>query len=432
MSEPDTFRYLGVELDLASSSVSCSYEVGGEEFTEVAAIPGGDLARPGAHAAAELYFLLAGVSYYKVAAPRRIDLGGVELSDEGLGFLRRFYLEGLGEFSLTNGLDLSGLEIEGAAAPRRAPVGAFDPGQLLIPFGGGLDSIVTVSELGPRAERAALFVAERPGARFAALEAAAAVTGLEVVRAERGLDDKVLASAARGYLNGHVPVTGVLSALGVLTAVAHGFGALAMSNERSASSASTQGPSGPVNHQWSKGADFEDGFRALVGERLTGFEYFSWLRDRSELSIAASFASLPEYHRVFRSCNRAFHQDPGARLADWCGVCDKCLFIDLVLAPALEASELRAIFSGREPIENEALADQLRVLVGLGEGPRPFECVGDEAECREALLLAAARPDRADSRLLQELAARTPLPEAASEAPRSAIPERYAPRARLV
>jgi hypothetical protein len=431
MSDPDTFSYTSVEVDSAASTVTCRYRLGREPFVEVAALPGADLSAPGVAEAAELYFLLAGVSYYKTRAPSRIDLGPLVTTEAERSFLRTFYLAGLGEFALKNGLDLTGVVLEGPEAPRRSAVGSFDPGAVLIPFGGGLDSIVTVAELAPLADRAALFVAERPGARFAAIEAPAAVTGLDVVRAERSLDPKVLSSGAHGYLNGHVPVTGVLSALGVLAAVGHGFGSLAMSNERSASSATTETPGGPVNHQWSKGAAFEEGFRSLVADRLAGFCYFSWLRDRSEGSIAERFAALPEYHRVFRSCNRSFHQDPAARLESWCGACDKCLFIDLVLAPHLAPDELAAIFDGTEPIESEELADQLAVLVGAGDGPRPFECVGDEAECREALLATAARADRANSTIIQRLAALSTEPDEAPIPHVACIPERYAPRHRL-
>jgi hypothetical protein len=42
-------------------------------------------------------------------------------------------------------------------------------------------------------------------------------------------------------------------------------------------------------------------------------------------------------------------------------------------------------------------------LLGLVPDPKPFECVGDVGECRAALQLAAARPDRRTHRLLQSL-----------------------------
>ena len=101
-------------------------------------------------------FLLAGVSYYKTAAPPVIDLGDTAVTDAERAFLRSFYLDGLGEFGYRNGLDLSGLRIEGPRRRRARPPGPADcapaPGRPLVPFGGGIDSIVTV-EHGPAARR---------------------------------------------------------------------------------------------------------------------------------------------------------------------------------------------------------------------------------------------------------------------------------------
>ena len=427
---PGTFAYADLDLDAATSRVRCRYDLDGEVFEEIAVLPGSNFDVDGVLEAAELYFLLAGVSYYKTRAPKTVDLGSLQTTPAERAFLRAFYLEGLGEFAWENHLDLSGLEILGPeSAP--TPVGRFDAGRVLIPFGGGLDSIVTVAELAPLADDAALFVAERPGARFSAIENAAILSGLDVLRAERSLDPKVFESDTRGYLNGHVPVTGVLSALGVLCAVTHGYGALAMSNEHSASSATLEGPRGPINHQWSKGRDFESGFRALVKARLTGFEYFSWLRNRSEVSIAAAFAQLTRFHPVFRSCNRNFHQDPTQRLNGWCGICDKCLFINLALGPHLSPAELCAIFGGSEPIENPSLTAQLEVLCGLSADPRPFECVGDEAECRIALRTTAERGDRKASPIIQSLSSRLGAVIDPDLSEPTFIPERYATLTRL-
>ena len=429
MTRPALFEILAVEVDVEAQTVTGRWAIGDDCFTETAVIPEGDLSLPGVAEAAELWCLLAGVSYFKTAAPLAIDLGPISTTAAQRAFLQRFYVAGLGEFALGNGLDLTGLTINGRDGDGPTARVEGDPGRVLIPFGGGLDSIVTVSELVPQADDAALFVVERPGARFDAIERPAAATGLPIVRVERLLDAKVLESAERGYLNGHVPVTGMLSALAVLAAAATGRGAVAMSNERSASSATTHGPHGPVNHQWSKGLEFEIGFRSLVEQRVGNIAYFSWLRDRSELSIAAVLASLDAYLPLFRSCNRSFHQDPERRLATWCGVCDKCLFIDLVLAPFLPPETLAKIFGGTEPLVQSALAGQLRVLVGMSEETRPFECVGDEEECREALLRTAARPDRATEGVLHELAREVAMVHRRSDppAPAAVIPERYAP-----
>ena len=144
---------------------------------------------------------------------------------------------------------------------------------------------------------------------------------------------------------------------------------------------------------------------------------------------AAVLADLDEFLLLFRSCNRSFHQDPDRRLDTWCGVCDKCLFIDLVLAPFVPPEVLAHIFNGAEPLTQPALAGQLRVLVGLSDETRPFECVGDEEECREALLRTIERPDRADDTVLAELAREVALVHQPSPAPEpvAMIPERYAP-----
>lgn len=433
MSDAGLFHYVSYDVDVESSSLMCSYEVNGELFSELIFVPGGDFSRPGIDAAAFLYFLLAGISYYKTSAPLKIDLGDFVTTNTEQEFLLIFFQEGLGEFAYKNNLDLSELGIHG-------PVGSVTPqltgdsdGSVLIPFGGGIDSIVTVAELAPLTDHAALFIAERPGARFEAIEAPARVTGLPTIRAERSIDEKVLRSSELGYLNGHVPVTGILSALAVLSAVATGYGAIAMSNERSASDATRTGPFGTVNHQWSKGLAFEEGFRNVLAQRLPDIAYFSWLRDRPGDSIAQAFASLNAFHSSFRSCNRSFHQDPDDRLNVWCGTCDKCLFVDLLLSSVMSKEQLEGIFPALEPLENPLLLQQLQVLCGVGDQPRPFECVGDELECQQALFAAAQRSDRQESSLIQSVAATLPvLPSTTDEVSPHYRPERYATRTRLV
>jgi UDP-N-acetyl-alpha-D-muramoyl-L-alanyl-L-glutamate epimerase len=145
-------------------------------------------------------------------------------------------------------------------------------------------------------------------------------------------------------------------------------------------------------------------------------EYFSALRDRTELWVGEEFAALKAYHGTFHSCNRAFHIDPARRLDHWCGQCDKCCFIDLILAPFMSAAQLRDVFNVvPEPLTRAELAPKFRTL--LGSGTKPFECVGEVNECRAAVLLAARRPDRADCAPLQELAAEVARrPDAPAEA----------------
>jgi hypothetical protein len=255
-------------------------------------------------------------------------------------------------------------------------------------------------------EHTSLFIVSQAGDRFAAIEAAAAATGLPIIRAERTLDPAVLRKDP-GDFNGHVPVSGIISAIAVLAAVLHDCDAVVMSNEASASSGNLVVGGIVVNHQWSKGEEFEEGFRGVLA-RHVGMECFSMLRSASELWVAQRFAAMPRYHRVFRSCNRAFYVDPALRLDHWCGECDKCCFVDLVLAPFMERTGLEAVFAGREPLGNALLADRFRTLLATSSSPKPFDCVGDTPECRTALRLTATRPDRRDSALVHELVAELP------------------------
>ncbi len=441
MPPPDRFRYDGFAIDPADSAVHCRYSTGDHTFTERFTFgPAGDWQDPAVVAAARLLYLLAGVSYYKTSAAPVIDLGDLSTTAQEREFLRSFYVNGLAEFAYRNGLDLRGLRVEGPEAGAVSPVHYEpDPGRPLIPFGGGIDSIVTVAALAADNPDAALCVVEPPGARFAAIEDAAAVTKLPVRRIERTIDPLVRRSSELGFLNGHVPVTAVVTAAVLVTAVLERRDAVVLSNEWSASIPTLAVDGLAVNHQWSKGEEFERAFGDLVvatfGPRLS---VFSYLRPRSELWVAEQLARLTPYHRAFRSCNRAFHQDPTQRLDHWCGRCDKCCFVDLVLAPFMDRADLEAVFAGNEPLQNPDNEERFRALLGLGTDAKPFECVGDIDECRAATVLAARREDRAGDELLArlraELGVAAPADPTALLQPQGLhhIPDRYAPPDLLV
>ena len=108
------FRYQGFDLDPGQGLLTCRYSLGGRAFAEqVSFDPAGRWDAPGVAQAARLICLLAGVSYYKTAAPPVIDLGPIPVSMTELEFLRTFYLDGLGEFAYRNDLDLSALRFTG-------------------------------------------------------------------------------------------------------------------------------------------------------------------------------------------------------------------------------------------------------------------------------------------------------------------------------
>ena len=383
------FRYAGLEVD--GSRLTGRYELDGRPFAESVTIE--DVAELGdaALGVARLWYLVAGLSYFKVGAARVVDLADTPVGAHGRALLAAAVLDGLGEFAYRNELDLEDVEfIGGATAPRlRAHL---DEGRVLTPFGGGIDSVVSVEGLAPALDQA-LFVVSPVGGRFDAIEASARVSALPIVRATRALDPGL---ADAGGFSGHVPVTAMITLLGALAATATGRGGVVMSNEHSASAANLVVRGREVNHQWSKSWTAELLLGAALDEALdAGPVVASFLRDRSELWVAREFAGLGAYHPVFRSCNRAFAQDPARRASAWCLECDKCLFVALVLAPFVDRAALSAMLGG-EPLADRAREAQLRTLVGLGEQHKPFECVGDPDESAVALARVSESPQWRD------------------------------------
>jgi UDP-N-acetyl-alpha-D-muramoyl-L-alanyl-L-glutamate epimerase len=401
-----TFAYGDVVTDPAAGTLTCHFRLDDRRFTEVATFDATvDLAAPGVGPLATLYHLLAGLSYYKAGAARVVELGCLEVGAATKALLEAAIADGLGEFALRNDLDLSDVALRGGAPVHRVWVPAAVAGPL-VPFGGGIDSIVSATAARLE-DGAALFVVGPREERFAAIERPAQQTGLPVVRCARAIDDAVRHPAVHGFFDGHVPVTAMVSALALVAAAGQRRSAVIMSNERSASSPTVIVGGRAVNHQWSKSLACEELVRAALAERLDGGpSYSSALRDRSELWIAAEFARHGEYLDTFMSCNRAFRHDVATRATTWCGECDKCLFTNLVLAPFVARTRLESIFGGREPLGDPHRTGDLEVLCGLVDAPKPFECVGDADECATALVATAARADRADQRHLAALAAR--------------------------
>jgi len=394
------FRYTGLEID--DDALNGHFDLDGRTFKESVVFEGvGSLLTPAVRAVAELWYVVAGLSYYKMGAARRIDLAATPVGTKGRALLDAALRDGLAEFSYRNDLPLDDVVVEGGVdVVTYAPT--LDPGLVLTPFGGGIDSVVTATQLLGHVDQS-LFIVSPPSGRFEPLEATAAVTGLAIVRATRSLDRQVL-EGDEAFFRGHVPVTAMIALLAAVAAVASGRGGVAMSNEHSASSPNLRWRDQDVNHQWSKSWIAEelisDALDEVVGPDLM---VASYLRDRSELWVAQQFARQTSFHHVFRSCNRAFAQRSVERAASWCGECDKCLFIDLILAPFLSRAALREIFAG-EPLSRPDLVGPLRSLVGVGLDHKPFECVGDPDESAVALMKVSALDEWADVGALRELA----------------------------
>jgi len=369
--------------------------------------------------------LAAGLSYYKLAAPPRVEISDA-YAPEGfsigeIAFHRRLLAKGLGEFSFVNGLDAE-LQPEfsyRSAAPRECVHDLLLNKGPLVPVGGGKDSCVSIEILRSAAAADARFSPTLITVnRYPVIADVIRDASLPDIAVVRTLDPKLGVLNSLGALNGHVPATAIVSLAVICAAVLHGHGAVVMSNERSASEGNVEYQGIEINHQWSKSEEAEAAIAALVGSISSELTYFSLLRPLSELAIARRFANTcGRYFGSFSSCNAAFRLDPARRASRWCGHCPKCQFVYLALATALDREVLEGIW-GSELFESSE-EDGFAALLGLRDW-KPFECVGEYGECRVALQMVMENPQWAQhpvlARLKSQLQAAGGWPTAADRA----------------
>ena len=377
----------------------------GPEMTETVTVPGAPFHLDGARAAAvqralRLLHLIAGVSYYKAAVPAQVAIDSYAIDAATAALVETVYLNGLGEFAYRNGLNLRGrfrLPVEAQAEPAAQPLGLRE--HALVAIGGGKDSLVSIEAL--RHAGVAATVTWIGGSQL--IRACAERTGLPMLNIGRTLAPELFELNRQGAWNGHIPVTAVNSAIMVLAALAQGVDQVVFSNERSASYGSQIAGTGEVNHQWSKGWAFEKAFGEHVQRHVAAdLHYYSLLRPLSELAVARQFARTDYYDAHFSSCNRNFHILGERPVNRWCGVCPKCHFVFLALAPFMPKTRLVRIF-GRNLLDDGEQAGGFDALLEF-QDHKPFECVGEGRESRAAMATLAARPEWKEDVLVKRFA----------------------------
>ncbi len=404
-----SFRFIARALD-ADGHVTLRYGLD----DELAFVEQFDL--PVAHALSEaerarvdgllaLLHWVAGVSYFKTAAPARISCETGAPPPATLALLEALYSEGLGEFAYSNGL--AGLprprfEPGSPAPPAGAGAAGAErdaPRRVLVPVGGGKDSAVALEIVRRSGCELALFsIGDAPP-----IARTVAASGLTRLLARRTLDPNLAALNRAGALNGHVPITAIVSCAALLSAALNGFDTVAMANERSASSGNLSWDGVEVNHQFSKGLRAELLLSAALAEAAPELRLFSILREASELAIARAFARMSTYHAAFTSCNAIFRIDPALRAGSWCCDCPKCRFVFLALAPFSSPEQLRDVF-GSDLLDDEGQFAGFALLTASG-GHKPFECVGEEQESVAAIRLLAEQPRWSAHRVVRRLVA---------------------------
>jgi hypothetical protein len=321
------------------------------------------------------------ISYWKACCSPTLLVKGRKLDAWQVEWWKKLYYHGLGEFFYLNGIEPDRdtfLTIESDSQRATQPFETKVSNMVLIPIGGGKDSVVSLEIL------KGLYPASRPmimnprGATIKTAETAGfGIAELLVIK--RNIHPRLLELNDAGYLNGHTPFSALLAFSGILAACLCGAQKIALSNESSADESTVVGTG--INHQYSKSFEFESDFREYSKRYLCQKpEYFSFLRPLLELQIAELFSRFPEYADVFKSCNA------GSKTDSWCGKCAKCLFTYIILSPFISASRLRDIY-GHDLLNDPGLISVFDELTGKAP-VKPFECIGTIREVNVALCMS--------------------------------------------
>ncbi len=318
------------------------------------------------------------VSYWKITCSPNISIPCMHLNEEQINWWQKLYKKGLGEFLYLNNIKAESDFMNITSGNKTLPLNKLEKiseKNVLIPIGGGKDSIVTLELLKDNFNTYPYIINQR-GATTNTVKKAFLEDKL--INAKRTLDQNMIELNKQGFLNGHTPFSALVAFSSVIAAYLNNLGYVCLSNEASANESTVK--NSDVNHQYSKSFEFELDFNEYHENNInTPVKYFSFLRPLSEMQIAKAVAQFPQYHDIFRSCNKGSKEDI------WCGDCPKCLFVYIMLAPYLSTEEMKKIF-GANLLDEEKLMLDFQKLTGILD-EKPFECVGERDEVKSSLNL---------------------------------------------
>lgn len=342
------------------------------------------------------------LSYWKATCSPEIKILAGSLNKEQVRWWRDLIIRGMGQFFYENEIDFTEedfLKITSSSistASRPAEIEIYEEelkNRVLVPIGGGKDSIVTLEILKKANKNITCFVlnptkAARQTIKTVSINSSKVAGYKKSIVVRREIDRKLLELNQKGFLNGHTPFSAYLAFLSVLCAVLFGHKFIAFSNERSSNEGNLKYLGKTINHQYSKSFDFEKKFRKYLKKYLAkDTEYFSFLRPLYEIQVAKLFSKYPRYFSSFISCNEAFKTYSGKRKPrnTWCKQCPKCLFVFTILYPFLEEHRMIKIFK-ENLFKKIGLVPIMLHLMGERDF-KPFECVGTEKESLVAFYL---------------------------------------------
>lgn len=327
-------------------------------------------------------------SYWKSTCSPIIEIQAGHLTASQISFWEKLFLKGMGEYFYKNQIDftpkdfLKIISIGKLFENRKLKI--ENSGRILVPVGGGKDSVVTLELLKPHYKVVPFIVNPVP-----IILRICEVAGLKPLTVTSELDPYLLELNRQGYLNGHVPLSAFYAFAACFACQLLDIPAVAFSNERSSDEGNTEYLGHTINHQYSKSLEFESDLNNyLIRNLKLEIRNFSFLRSLYELQITKLFSRYPQYFPVFSSCNQNFKLDkkwPATRSSKsevWCGKCPKCVSTALMLACFIGKQKVKEIMGSYPPDlpENKTVLDDL-----LGKNPvKPFECVLTRAEAGAA------------------------------------------------
>ncbi|MFV0380533.1 MAG: hypothetical protein ACK5KQ_06900 [Anaerorhabdus sp.] len=392
------FHYYGMDIQESDSELTVTYSfeiINLEKFNPSYTFAKKDIKMMSSYKIIkELLFnlgMIEMISYWKATCSPKVYIHGYSLDENKKNWWKKLYYHGLGEFLYINNIKIDvdnlmdiislGDDLDGDEL-----IQSYSGN--IIPVGGGKDSFVSLEILKDFKDQNHTLVINKVMSAIHAVEAAGYAQ--RHIQVTRRLDLKIVELNKKGFLNGHTPFSAMVAFVSVISAVLWQKKYVCLSNESSANESTINGMD--VNHQYSKSVEFEKDFNNYINTYIfEDVKYFSLLRGLSELQIASIFATLKNYHQVFKSCNI------GSKKEEWCNNCPKCLFVYIMLAAFLNDEELYNIFNSNL-LDNENLIDTMKQLCGESTD-KPFECVGTREEVQVAIYMAIKKRKETDSHL---------------------------------
>jgi hypothetical protein len=344
------------------------------------------LAAPAAGRIIRALAIVEAASYWKAFCSPVIEIGIGAADPAEVAWWEKFWIPAMGEFLYRNGVDFTApgfLRITTAPdLPPGEPATPADQASAarpLVMFSGGKDSLALAYAIkdGP-----VDFFLYNPTDSQRAL-ARSLADGGRITEVRRSMLPELLAMNDSGeFLNGHTPYSAYLALAAMLTGYLRGNDVTVAGNSRSDDEPNVAEYLGrPVNHQWTKSADYEQALQDYAGRWLPGApSYCSPLRPLYELQIIRSLAPHMDEYFQTQSCNKL-------KGRGWCLGCAKCAWVFLATTALFGRGTAKAKASG-DMLTNPELSGLYLAMAGLN-GDKPFECTGTETEVRSAIMAVA-------------------------------------------